>query len=807
MNRSQLELRAFAIAVPLALAAEQFRRGDGPAAQVSALVLLGLWIAGALFAGNRLAAAGGAPEGGADRLRRTVLYGFAWTVAVTCAAGTFHRLSPGFLTALQWILLAPWCLSGSRGTRSWFTPADALAALRRDPLAAIVLVAGTGLAAAHVGSGVLAPPHKPDDLSYHYVFPVEWALEGGIVPKMIAFGNGASSYHPKSMELVWAWTFLPLGKLVAVPLAQGALLLGLALTPFARLRRDGVSRGAAALTMIPVLLSPALLLQVGGGSTDLAAAFFLASALAAIRDRASGVGPSATRDLVTAVGLLIGTKSFGLLTGLAIVLPAGLVALLLTRHARGELRLRPVSLLAGLAVLFVLGGHWYARNLLETGNPLFPLRVDVAGIPLFAGLFDSSVFGGTDPIRFLQLLPWPMWIPIGVALLLLPWSAGPGRRTAVASLAAAVALVLVYWRAIPQGDPRFAAAGVPLLAVVLGPVAHGSRPRTIGVASLAAAAALTSALVPELRERLLPRSRGMLEMDALVRSGLAAAIVAGLGATAGTMLRGAVGRSGIAVAVLAGAAMLLIGEVTSDPRNDHASPRGRNRWEPWIELAAKVEPRRIAVAGTNQTLPAYGPDFRWRSRYVNVTGAPDDRLHDHARRSPPPPDDADDRFGRSCYREDGTAEAWIRNLEAAEVDVVAVLRMPVWLQPTPVRLDSSGFPPERAWADAHPDRFHLLHRRPGMRAYQFVGSSSAKASTSVLREIQPGRNAGTLSSNGSSTSDDPAAIRTASLRSSRENPGDIVTTAPSGSTSTLVGTVDSPYEAATDQGEGSSPTG
>jgi hypothetical protein len=63
-------------------------------------------------------------------------------------------------------------------------------------------------------------------------------------------------------------------------------------------------------------------------------------------------------------------------------------------------RWRPRAYGAALAALLVVAGPWYLRNLLLTGNPLFPIRVQLFGVTLLPGLFSSgrSAKFSTSPI-------------------------------------------------------------------------------------------------------------------------------------------------------------------------------------------------------------------------------------------------------------------------------------------------------------------------------------------------------------------------------------------------------------------------
>jgi hypothetical protein len=68
-------------------------------------------------------------------------------------------------------------------------------------------------------------------------------------------------------------------------------------------------------------------------------------------------------------------------------------------------------------------------------------------------------------------------------------------------------------------------------------------------------------------------------------------------------------------------------------------------------------------------------------------------------------------------------QAWIRNLETEGIQLLVVTRVNPGEGPHNVA-DFEGFPIERGWADAHPERFEPLYgqveRDPWFRLYRVV---------------------------------------------------------------------------------------
>jgi hypothetical protein len=95
--------------------------------------------------------------------------------------------------------------------------------------------------------------------------------------------------------------------------------------------------------------------------------------------------PSRLVSAALCTGLLAGTKGTGPVwaVGLGIA-----VLLLAVWHVRaGRLTSRRAGTAVGGTVVagLLLAGWWYARSALETGNPLYPFEVRLAGTTVFDG--------------------------------------------------------------------------------------------------------------------------------------------------------------------------------------------------------------------------------------------------------------------------------------------------------------------------------------------------------------------------------------------------------------------------------------
>ena len=132
----------------------------------------------------------------------------------------------------------------------------------------------------------------------------------------------------------------------------------------------------------------------------------------------------------------------------------------------------------------------------------------------------------------------------------------------------------------------------------------------------------------------------------------------------------------------------------------------------WQRLEAGSGPRgtRVAYAGTNIPYYLFGKDLRNDVRYVNVDRHRDWLLHDYHREAM--------REGAGTWpnprpgwdRSSPDYAAWLANLDAERINLVVVTRV------NPAEgshnvYDREGFPIERVWAEAHPERFELIYGR------------------------------------------------------------------------------------------------
>jgi len=274
-----------------------------------------------------------------------------------------------------------------RPTRRSRTPLHTLgeriaSASRSHPLAAALAVV-SGLALTwRVVLALFLPPYGFDALSFHLVAVTHWLQAGRITTTPL---DVCCAYYPQNGELLVTWPALLGNRAAYADLVQivsavvGALAVA-GIARAARVRTPGPSIAASLFVLTPILLA-----QSNTAYVDVT---FTAEAMAAIylvlrylettgRERWLLLGCAGA-----ATALCVGTKQSGLVFGVALGLP-----LLVGALVRRAWAWREACLATALFVvpIVVLGGSWYVRSWIVTGNPFFPMNTTFLGRTVFAG--------------------------------------------------------------------------------------------------------------------------------------------------------------------------------------------------------------------------------------------------------------------------------------------------------------------------------------------------------------------------------------------------------------------------------------
>ncbi len=292
-----------------------------------------------------------------------------------------------------------------------------------------------------------------DSLAYHLPTMARWYRAHALVLGPEQMGRFAQQLarYPSGWELICTIFLLPFREdfLVALPNLAAWVVLGLATHLLAV---EVGARPIEALTAALLLLAmPITRKQVDTMHVDLPlGALFVAGVYFGFAYRRTGM-PLFRALGVTTAGMLAGIKTTGLLYGVFL-----LPMLIPSRRpgASGADRWRSLPFaMAGL----IAGGFWYARNLIQVGNPLGHVRVGFGTHTLFPGFVDPAWLSRTtlasvfDPTRAAHwsILAEAVRDELGLPFLILVLSAlavpareGVSRRLAAVAGLAGLAFVV-----------------------------------------------------------------------------------------------------------------------------------------------------------------------------------------------------------------------------------------------------------------------------------------------------------------------------------------------------------------------------
>ncbi len=348
------------------------------------------------------------------------------------------------------------------------------AAVPRALRAPALVVAVTGVLTVLTA---ITPSPFYDQLHYHLAFPFQWLRHGHIE----VYPREAYSYFPASIGLLYTYALAALGAgaAQAVHWWMGAIAVAGVAALATALRGPRAGWWAAAL----LAATPSVMLLATWAAADLAILAFAIAALLMLqlagRDARLAASPGWWILVGVLAGLAAGCKYLAVLTVAAPVA----VAVAVVPLPAGGLRRLPRILLAGAGGALSLG-PWLMRNLVATGNPVYPFLATVfpaaganRGITNVAEVAGRIPGIGWSRPSLAEITSLTTFSPVGDAgaigpayLALLPvaaWAVWRGRRSFAAVLALAWLGAMLGWVAGPPTG-RYLLPAVALLAVLAG---------------------------------------------------------------------------------------------------------------------------------------------------------------------------------------------------------------------------------------------------------------------------------------------------------------------------------------------------
>jgi hypothetical protein len=326
---------------------------------------------------------------------------------------------------------------------------------------------------------VVLPPFVWDALTYHLTNVGAWTQSGRLV---LIDSPVVRTYLPANSEVFTTWFTIFLHHDIVVEAAGIPGYLIACLAVYAMARRLGCGAPASLVACLAYATTPALLLSATGNKNDPLMAGIVLLMMALIVDLVLRRDDTPGRNALGQLALLLALAFYGLGTKAYLIhVSAGMVVvgLMLPRAAgyrgtwsglrravaaqiRGASRPRLAGLLGLVVISLFLGLYWYGRNYALTGNPFYPMGIELGATTLIAGVqnnfpisldrlaenlasFWAKLGDRSGPI--VPDLPnttgWG-WIAYGIGLPTLVWAAVRLKPVRVVALGFVVSLMVLF---------------------------------------------------------------------------------------------------------------------------------------------------------------------------------------------------------------------------------------------------------------------------------------------------------------------------------------------------------------------------
>jgi hypothetical protein len=582
---------------------------------------------------------------------------------------------------------------------------------------------------------VFRPP-VGDSLAYHLPFAVEWLQQKTLDMPIPAAGDPSTPFYPLNSAAWIYWLLAPLESEILARFVQLPFLLLLGLAVF-RLAADlDLPSQASAMAAAIAVSVPAIARSASIPENDLIMAALLITATAFLIRLGREFMTWRAGMFALVIGLAVGTKVIAL--GFAALL--GLVWIVLVFRTRWSSSFWRVLrlLLSGVAIVLLFGGYSYLRNAVMMGNPLYPAGYELPGDIVLKGLYfptwewrQAHVFFAFDWEAFLngsrRDFGWTVtaWAIPGIILATLVSLTGMALRSRSARDVQGLIPVIwvgislaIFWYVIPYHFSRFLFPTI-VMSVVAGMWALGRLATAVRILRI-------EVWYPLLAVPIIGLNLINIPLDPAVRYRALYWVAAGVvivGMTMGLLILRWIPPRALRIVIQVAAMSALLGTMVGWPvyQDEYEDRRIRewraqiqgfsltsDAWE-WIEGKTANRSAVIAVAGTNEIYPFYGPNLG--NRIVTIWNSGE--LAEYGWFEP-----------FVLYGEQDRA-AWQDEVETADVRFIVLTE----------NVSFGGWPEERSWIMASPERYKLEFSNTEVEIWEVLEPATETARYTVREEL------------------------------------------------------------------------
>ena len=309
------------------------------------------------------------------RLVSTGLLFYALIILIFQILSPFHAISKTWVTisCLLPALLLHFTWGEKRNLQADLEPVRLWV---RDGLSskwALLLVIAGFVVFLAFSQALLTPPLGVDCLKYHLTFAALWIKKGTLLFLKAPDDFTMAMHYPINGEIIASWLLLPFHNDLLVNIMNFPITLLGGISCYAIARELGLTRKEASFVPALICFAPVVFAQITTQYVDSAVfAFCSVSVLFAFRYLRRGCLPDFLLSFISA-GILLGTK-YTAIPLVAIIVIASILKMISLANYSHFLR-KVLWTVLGLLILCIFGGRQYIGNMIEAGNPLFPLPI------------------------------------------------------------------------------------------------------------------------------------------------------------------------------------------------------------------------------------------------------------------------------------------------------------------------------------------------------------------------------------------------------------------------------------------------